>query len=100
MDKLHYVALPGQIAMGPKEDPLVNTEPAYITIEGFAIPSHLDDCGHPIGSGFDIASIKLDRQTEFRSVHAIVWAPKDFEFHWRQVPQAVQWADEQVGRAR
>jgi hypothetical protein len=98
MDTLHYTALPGQIAIGPATDPLVNTEPAHILIEGFAIPSHLDDCGHPIGSGFDIASIRLEQQTEFRSATAIVYAPLGYEFHWRQVPQAVQWADDQVKR--
>jgi hypothetical protein len=82
--------------MGVKDDPLVNTEPAVIQIDGFSIPAHIDYDGHPLTAGFDVVSLKLVRQTEFRSANAIVYAPSGHELHWRQVPQAVQWADEKA----
>ena len=100
MDTLTYVALPGQITMGVKDDPLVNTEPTLVEIEGFAIPAHLDYDGHPLTAGFDVVSLKLAKQTEFRSANAIVYAPSGHELHWRQVPQAIQWADEKARTKR
>jgi hypothetical protein len=96
MDKLTYVAQPGQITLGVKEDPLVNTEPAYVEIEGFVMPAHIDYDGHPLVAGFDVVSMRLVGQTEFRSANAIVYAPGGRELHWRQVPQAIQWADEKA----
>ncbi len=95
MDTLHYVAQPGQLKLG-SVDPLVNTEPALITIEGYAIPGHLDPEGHAYRAGFDIVSMKLANQTEFASINSLVYAPKDYQLHWRQVPQALQWADEKA----
>ncbi len=93
---LQYIALPGQITMGVI-DPLVNTEPCPLYIEGYAIPAHIDGDGHPLGAGFDIVSIKLAATTEFASAQAAVYASVGQELHWRQCPQAVQWADRQVG---
>ena len=96
METLVYVALPGQITMGVKEDPLVNTEETVIQIDGFSIPAHLDYDGHPLTAGFDVVALRLAKQTEFRSATAIVYAPSGHELHWRQVPQAIQWADEKA----
>jgi hypothetical protein len=95
MDTLLYVAPPGQLKLGVT-DPLVNTEPALIKIEGYAIPGHLDNDGHCVRAGFDITSMSLANQTEFASAHSLVYAPKDYQLHWRQVPQALQWADEKA----
>jgi hypothetical protein len=97
MDTLIYVAPPGQINLGSQDEPLVNIESCPVLVEGHAIPGHIDGDGHPYRAGFDIASLKIARPTEFVSSHAIVVAETGMEFHWRQVPQALQWADEQVG---
>ncbi len=93
---LRYIAPPGQITLGTL-DPLTNTEPAPLVIEGYAIPAHVDNHGHPIVSGFDIVSIKLAQTTEFASAKAAVYASVGEHLHWKQCPQVVQWADEQAG---
>jgi hypothetical protein len=95
MDTLHYVASPGEIKLGIN-DPLVNTEPTPIMIEGYAIPGHLDEDGHVVRAGFDIVRLSLTKQTEFVSAHSIVWAPSGQNLHWRQVPNALQWADDKA----
>jgi hypothetical protein len=96
MDTLLYVAPPGQVKFGIDDDPLVNTEPAHVLIRGHAIPGHVDGHGHPFTAGFDVVSLSLATPVEFRSAQAIVEAPVGHQLHWRQVPQALQWADEQV----
>ncbi len=92
---LQYIAQPGQITMGIN-DPLVNTEPCPLYIEGYVIKGHLDYDGHPLTGGFDITSIRLAATTEFASAQAAVYASVGQELHWRQCQQAVQWADRQV----
>jgi len=81
------------ISLG-KDDPLINTEPCPVRIEGYAIPAHTDDYGHVYSAGFDIVSLSIGAPVEFASSGAVVYAGVGQELHWKDVPQAVQWADD------
>ncbi len=98
MDTLLYTAQPGQIKLGVTDDPLFNTEPAKVLVEGFAIPGHLDDHGYPMRAGFDVVRIQLAQPTEFRSATAVVEAPVGHQLVWKQIDdgKVLQWADEQA----
>ncbi len=94
-DILIYKALPGQVKVGQEPGELYNTEVCPIRIEGYAIPGHMDGDGHIYTAGFDIVSMTLAQTTEFASSTVAVLAQVGSALNWRQVPQAVQWADEQ-----
>jgi len=96
---IFYPALVGQIERGVI-DPLINSEPVSLAVTGFALPTFIDpNDGMAVRGGFDIVSIKIARETEFvMGNEASVLAPVGMELHWRECPQVVQWADEQVNR--